>query len=642
MKIFTINPMHSGRIRWLAQAAITALPLGAHAQGFTPVTGLAGGAVSIIAADSNALSPTLAVGIQGLGVYTGSATPLASSGSIAWAAQDCEACANARNAAWDAQGRLWVASSGYGLWRGTPTASGATFTAVPVKESNIVQWIARAADGTMWAVLGNGVVQLNADGSATRKGSNATLLGIDKLAMPASASGTVYAASGGEVYSLASAGLWQALQAPADPAVMTQQGDVLYIGTSKGVYQRSGSAWTALGPTNTKVTGLEVSATGVVTIGTATGGVQVYSGGAWTAGPSSGSFSEKRVLTLAADASGAVYAGLRSGMTQVQAGGGTTGRMSVAALSAVRTAASSGLQVSDVREVVTVGNDSYALVAGQGVFSRVGKSARWTDVSDTLDDEVLTLTSSATAAYALTAAGTLYRLAAPTSAAGGWVKLGAFGGRVVSLAIGAGETVWAGLSGGSALMRDATTGKWINESKGLERAGEVRRLLVGSDSTVYAGTSRGGVFKWNATGKAWVALGAGGLPVVAVPGGQGQTPINALVRQAAMLYAATNHGVYSIAALAAADATWNRVGFSLPEPTVHSLTVDSKGALIAGTLNGAYQITPSAAGVSAAAWVDYGSTRGEVISAVSRVGNEVIIATRPSPGKIGRVIVGGG
>jgi hypothetical protein len=39
--------------------------------------------------------------------------------------------------------------------------------------------------------------------------------------------------------------------------------------------------------------------------------------------------------------------------------------------------------------------------------------------------------------------------------------------------------------------------------------------------------------------------------------------------------------------------------------------------------------------------VNYGSTRGEVISAVSRVGNEVIIATRPAPGKSGRVIVGG-
>ncbi len=642
MKIFTINPMHSGRIRWLALAAITALPLGAHAQGFTPVTGLAGGAVSIIAADSNALSPTLAVGIQGLGVYTGSAAPLASSGSIAWAAQDCEACANARNAAWDAQGRLWIAASGYGLWRGAPTVSGATFTAVPVKESNIVQWIARAADGTMWAVLGDGVMQINADGSTTPKGSNAALLGLDKLAMPAAASGTVYAASGGEVYSLASTGLWQALNAPSDPAVIAQQGDVLYIGTSKGVYQRSGGAWTALGPANTKVTGLVVASTGVVTIGTATGGVQVYSGGVWAAAPSGGSFTEKRVLALATDANGAIYAGLRSGMTQVRSAGSATGLLGAAALAAVRAAASSGLLVSDVREVVTVGNDSYALVAGQGVFSRVGKSARWTDVSDTLDDEVQTLTSSATAAYALTAAGSLYRYAAPNSAAGGWVKLGTFGGRITSLAIGAGETVWAGLAGGSALVRDATTGKWINQGKGLERAGEVRRLLVGSDSAVYAGTSRGGVFKWDTASKTWATVGGGGLPVVAVPGGQGQTPINALVQQATTLYAATNHGVYSIATSTAADATWNRVGISLPEPMVHSLTVDSKGALIVGTLNGAYQITPSAAGVSAAAWVDYGSTRGEVISAVSRVGNEVIIATRPAPGEGGRVIVGGG
>lgn len=642
MKIYTKDWMQFARARLLALSVVAALPLGLQAQSFAPVTGLAGGAVSIISADSNALIPTLAVGIQGLGIYTGSATPLASGGSIAWAAQDCEACANARNAAWDAQGRLWVAASGYGLWRGVPTASGAKFTAVTVKESNIVQWIARAADGTMWAVLGNGVVQINADGSTTGKGSNAALLGLDKLAMPTTAAGTVYAASGGEVYALDSAGFWQALNAPADPAVITQQGDVLYIGTSKGVYQRTGSTWTALGPSNTKVTGLVVSSTGSVTIGTATGGVQTYSAGTWTAAPSSGSFSEKRVLTLGADASGAIYAGLRSGMTQVQSAGSATGRLGVAALNAVRAAASSGLLVSDVREVVTVGNDSYALVPGQGVFSRVGKSARWTDVSDTLDDEVLTLTSSATAAYALTAAGTLYRFAAPNSAAGGWVKLGTFGGRITSLAIGAGETVWAGLAGGSALMRDATTGKWISQGKGLERAGEVRRFVVGSDSTVYAGTSRGGVFKWDTANKTWTTVGSGGLPIVAVPGGQGQTPINGLVQQATTLYAATNHGVYSIAASAATDATWNRVGISLPEPMVHSLAVDSKGNLIVGTLNGAYQIAPSAAGISAAAWVEYGSTRGEVISAVSRVGNEVIIATRPAPGKGGRVIVGGG
>lgn len=642
MNTCTVKLTLFARMHSLMLAVVAGLPLGSQAQSFAPVSGLAGGAVSIIAADGNALNPTLAVGISGLGVYTGSATPLASNGSIVWAAQVCEACANARNAAWDAQGRLWVATSGYGLWRGTPTTSGATFAAVAVKESNIVQWVARAADGTMWVALGDGVVQLNADGTATRKGSNAALLGLDKLAMPATVSGTVYAASGGEVYSLASTGPWQALNAPADPLVITQQGDALYVGTSKGVYQRSSSAWTALGPPNTKVTGIVVSTTGVVTIGTSTGGVQVYSGGAWTAAPSSGSFSEKRVLTLAADASGAIYAGLRSGVTQVQSANSAIARLGATALSAVRAAASSGLLVSDIREMVTVRNDSYGLVAGQGVFSRVGKSARWTDVSDTLDDEVLQLTNSATAAYVFTAAGSLYRFAAPNSSAGGWAKLGTFGGRITSLAVGAGETVWAGLAGGSVLMRDATTGKWINQGKGLERAGEVRRLLVGADDAVYAGTSRGGVMKWNTAGNAWVALGAGGLPVVAVPGGQGQTPINALVQQATTLYAATNHGVYSIAASAASDTTWNRVGTSLPEPTVYSLTVDSKGSLIVGTLNGAYQITPSAAGVSAAAWVAYGNTRGEVISAVSRVGNEVIIATRPAPGKGGRVIVGGG
>ena len=162
----------------------------AHAQtpSFVAVTGLSGGAVSLIAGDRNIANPMVAVGITGVGLFTGVAGSAASGTAVAWSAQTCDACAYARNAAWDDKGQLWVATSGQGLWRGAP---GSAFTEIKLPGSNIVQWVSRAADGTMWAVLGNGVVQVKADNSTTVIGKNAAQLGLDKLAMPSSAGGIV-------------------------------------------------------------------------------------------------------------------------------------------------------------------------------------------------------------------------------------------------------------------------------------------------------------------------------------------------------------------------------------------------------------------------------------------------------------------
>lgn len=611
----------------------------AHAQtaSFTAVTGLSGGAVSLIAGDRNVANPMVAVGITGVGLFTGVAGSAASGTAVAWSAQTCDACAFARNAAWDDKGQLWVATSGQGLWRAAP---GSAFTEIKLPGSNIVQWVSRAADGTMWVVLGNGVVQVKADNSTTAIGKNAAQLGLDKLAMPSSVGGIVYAASAGEVYSLDKDSAWAALKVPADPLVMAQLNGSLYVGTPKGVYQLSGNAWSALGPSNVRVTGLAVATDGSLTIGTADAGVQYLNGKTWTATASTGSFAEQKVLTLGTDASGAVFAGLKGGLNLVQ-GIGTTvvTRPGVGGLTALA-AASAGLPAGDVRDIVTVGNDSYALVSGLGIFSRLGKSDKWTTVNDTLDDEPLQLAQSAGAAYTVTASGSIYRFSAANSSSGGWVKLGSVGVLPRAIAAGSGESLWIAGQGGVVLLRETSTAKWIAANKGLARSGDITRLLALSTGVIYAATTRGGVMQWDATAKTWVVVGGSGLPVVNVPGGQGQSAVNALIHDNGTLYAGTNHGAFSIAANAGSDATWSAVGSGLPEPTVKSLTIDASGKLIAGTLNGAW-ISSTAVAVSKSTWVEYANTKGDGVAAVLRVGNEVIVATTSRPGKAGKVVAGG-
>lgn len=610
------------------------------AQSFTPVNGLSGGAVASIAAGTGG-NTSVAVVVGGLGVYTGAAASATNGTPVSWTAQSCLACAQARNAAWDTSGRLWVAASGYGLWRGAP---GSAFTQVTMPQSNVVQWVERAADGTMWAVLGNGVVQINGDGSTTTKGNNGTRLGLDKLALPAAEGGTAYAASGGEVYSLASgtvaapAGIWQPLAAPADPLVLKVAGTTVYIGTSKGVYQYSGASWTALGPANTKVTGLAVLSGGDLAIGTATDGVKFYNSKSGWTNAASANFAQKRVLTLATDANDVVYAGLKSGLNVVSAAN-PVGRAASASTGA-QLAASGGLSGADVRDIVTTSSDAYALVAGQGVFTRVGKSAQWVDVSDTLDDEPLKLATSSTSAYAIAASGSIYRYSAPSASVGGWQKLSNLVMPTSAFAVSADESLWVASPIGAVLMRSPATAKWASIGKGLERAGATLALLTAADGAVYAGTSRGGAYKWDTATKVWTRIAGDGLPIINVPGGQANSPVNALLVDAGKLYVATNHGVFSIGTNAAATTAWTRVGNNLPEPTTQGLTTDGKGLLIAGTTNGAFSISTAAADEKGT-WAPYGGTQGEIIAAVSRVGTEVVIATRAVPGKAGRVVVGG-
>lgn len=624
----------------LSVAASTLTPVIAHAQSFTAVTGLSGAAVASIATGSGS-NTSVAVVIGGLGVYTGAAASAASGTPVSWTAQSCIACAQARNVTWDVSGRLWIAASGYGLWRGAP---GGAFAQVTIPHSNVVQWVERAPDGTVWAVLGNGVVQLNNDGSTTTKGNNGTRLGLDKLALPATVGGTAYAASAAEVYALAPAtvsapaGIWQPLSAPADPLVLKLAGTTVYIGTSKGVYQYSGASWTALGPANTKVTGLAILSSGDLAIGTATDGVKFYNSKTGWTNAANANFAQKRVLTLTADANDVVYAGLKSGLNVVSAAN-PVGRAASASTGA-QLAASGGLSGADVRDIVTTSSDAFALVAGQGVFARAGKSLQWMDVSDTLDDEPLKLATSSTSAYAITGSGSIYRYSAPSASVGGWQKLSNLVMPASAFAVSADESLWVASPNGAVLMRSPATAKWASIGKGLERAGAALALMAAADGIVYAGTSRGGAYKWDTATKTWTRIGGDGLPIIHVPSGQANSPVNALLVDAGKLYVATNHGVFSIGTNAAVTTAWTRVGNNLPEPTTQGLTTDGKGLLIAGTTNGAFSISTATAD-DKSSWTPYGSTQGEIIAAINRVGTEVVIATRAAPGKAGRVVAGG-
>lgn len=70
-----------------------ALPFStAQAATFAAVTGLSGGAVSLIAADRNASNPTVAVAVQGVGLFTGAAGAASSGSTVAWTASVATRC----------------------------------------------------------------------------------------------------------------------------------------------------------------------------------------------------------------------------------------------------------------------------------------------------------------------------------------------------------------------------------------------------------------------------------------------------------------------------------------------------------------------------------------------------------------------
>ncbi len=601
---------------------------------FAPVTGLSGGAVSVVATSQSASSPQVAVVVDGLGLYASSAPDAALTGSaVTWTAQSCDACAWSKTAAFDDAGRLWVAASGYGLWRG---AANSAYSEVKLSDSNIAQWVARGADGSIWVATGNAVLQVQAGDKVTVRGTNAARLGIHQLALPPAANGSVFASGNGEVYQLGGDNTWKPLKVPRDPLSIAQAKGTLYVGTVNGVLQWSGTAWSELGPNGSRVNAIALATDGSLVVATERQGVQRLKAGKWTATMESTSFADRRALALTTDAAGSVYAGLASGLqlpTSLLASG-PSGRSQTD----VNAALNVSLGAAAIQHVVATRNDTYALIEGQGIYSRVGRSNRWEAVNDGLDDEPVRLAGSDTAAYVLTASGSIFSFRAPTSSAGAWVKLTSIASPVHEFAVGNDDTIWVATTNGMVLSRDARRERWAATTKGLEGSGRVNRFLVSPTGTVFAGTSKGGVFRWDAVKASWSVVAANGMPLVATYGGQGRSPVNALIQNDGALYVGTEHGVFTVATDAGADATWSPLTKGLIEPLVTSLAIDRRGNLVAGTVNGAYVIAPTAAG---AEWAPYSDTVGNVVASLTRVGDDIVIATRKQPGKPARTVAGG-
>lgn len=620
--------------------SIISTTLAAQVPPTAPFTGLSGGAISVIASNRNSSAPQMAIAATGVGIYAaGTAKDALTGRPVEWAAQNCDACAWATSIAYDDDGRLWVAASGYGLWRGDNTGS---FAEVKLNESNIVKYVARGSGSSMWAVLGNGVVKIGSADRTAWQGINGGSLGLETLALPSAEGGTSYAASASDVFSLDKSGSWVPLKIPASPTVISQLKGSLYAGTSNGVYQLSGARWTALGPSNTRVTGIALSSEGTLTIGTANGGMQHFTTGKWQTVDNGTGFVSKRVRALATDTNGVMYAALASGM-DVLSGVSPTALASRGASAALAPslAASQTLPGNDVRHAVTVGGDAFVLIPGQGVFGRVGKSNQWAAANDSLDDEPLHLVANGTAAYTLTFSGAIYRYVAPNGPSGGWVKLGAVTVVPNAFAVDRSETLWVAGPNGLVLSRDSAKGVWTSSGSGLERAGGVTQFLTLDDGAIYAATKGAGVYRWLNAKRSWAAVGGEGLPLVRIRGGQSRVPINALIADSATLFVGTNYGVFSVPMDADERVTWTRVGTDLPELTTTSLAIDTDGKLIAGTSGGAWAVSPNAM-ASGAAWAEYAGTRGEGVANLLRVGNEIIVATKSRPGRAGKVSVGRG
>jgi hypothetical protein len=597
------------------------------------VTGLSGGTVTIVAANKDEAAPSFAVVIGGLGLYVAEGKGLAAGGNVSWIAQDCVACASARNAAWDSRGQLWVAASGYGLWR---RRAAGVFSEVKLVESNIVQWVSTAPDGSMWLVLGNGVARVDADGNVTRQGIGAEMLGLVRLAMPSTTSGLVYAASAGDVYQLSADSTWQSLKLQRSLTALEQIDGSLYAGTTDGLYRFSGTNWTAVGPSNVSVTAIAKSSSGSIAIATANAGIQALEGGRWVA-LSDATGRNSRVNSIAADASGGLFAGVSRGLQSVAAS--AVSRPSPAQTAARSATLNATLPTLQVKAMIVVGSDVFAVVPGQGVVARLAKSSQWTSLDAGLDDDVQLIASNGTSIAVVTESNQIMRYVASHSAVGGWLEAARINVPPSALGIDATGSLWVGdHTGNRAYVLDTAAGKWTNASSGLAQAGRVSAFVGANNGTWYAGTQRAGVFRWDATTRAWITLGREGLPVVATRSGSASSPVNALAFSGGMLYAATDHGVFQRPLSSNATTAWSSLSRGLPESTVTTLTaVDNR--LLAGTVRGAYALALTGS-ANTQLWALLGDTQDDSLAAVAGAGGEWLAATKAKPGKAARVLVG--
>ena len=140
---------------------------------------------------------------------------------------------------------------------------------------------------------------------------------------------------------------------------------------------------------------------------------------------------------------------------------------------------------------------------------------------------------------------------------------------IQSLALGKGQTVYAGSFGKGVFKSEDGRNVWQPVNDGLTDP-FIHVLMVGPDKVVYAGTLRGGVFRTRDDGKSWTAMNAG----------LDRLETHVLVCHQGVLYAGTGSGVYRFKD---GGERWTADNEGLNNLLVRALAVDAKGTMYAGT-----------------------------------------------------------
>jgi photosystem II stability/assembly factor-like uncharacterized protein len=140
---------------------------------------------------------------------------------------------------------------------------------------------------------------------------------------------------------------------------------------------------------------------------------------------------------------------------------------------------------------------------------------------------------------------------------------------IQSLALGEGQTVYAG-SFGKGVFKSEDGGKtWTTVNEGMTDP-YIYVVVVAPDKTVFAGTLRGGIFRSKNGGKSWASVNAG----------LDRLETQVLLTHQGVLYAGTGSGVYRSKD---GGERWVADNQGLSNLLVRALVVDHQGTMYAGT-----------------------------------------------------------
>jgi ligand-binding sensor domain-containing protein len=630
------------RVSWIATSFAALLSANVFAQGprslptnYASTTGLTGGSIRLLATSNAASGSRVAALVDGVGLYVADAARVAAAKSVQWTAESCVPCAHARSLSWDTRGQLWVAASGLGLWK---RAANGQYERVIFPESNIVEWVSVGADGTVWAILGNGSLKIAVDGTTQRLPSAGAGVVFDKILAPDANASDVIAASSGEVYALTDKGTWDALRSPSAPLVLERFENSIYIGTRNGAYRYTGTAWESLGPANTTVYAIAKTAGGALTVATEQRGALTLEGKSWVGAIDSENTLGRRARALAVDANGNVFAGLSSGVQTISTS--VAGKPSRSQAAARAIAINETLNAPQIDAVASTKNKTFALVNGQGLMQRVGATDRWLALDAPLDEDARLLATNNDTLLVITESGRLLRYV-DGQASAAWVEVSRDAADARALYIDDKGTIWMGRRNiGAVSSFDTNANRWIDRSKGLRGASGISQFVQTGDGSLWLGSTRSGVFRWNAALAEWQSAVVTGLPNVHTRTGFQVSPINAIATAGGRIYVGTDHGVFMRSTTEKIDAgAWVKLSDDLKEKTVTRLAVDATGNLVVGTNFGAFMLS-AISPTRSEKWLPYGDSDGDAVAAVAALDTEWLVATKPRPGKPSRVLVG--